>query len=62
MLCLSRKKNEAVYLDSGRIRVYVAEIQKNQVRLAFDCPKDMVVDRKEVHELKQASGQVVTQE
>lgn len=48
MLVLSRKKNEAVVIDHGRIEVTVVEIRGDKVRLGFDAARDIVIHRNEV--------------
>ncbi len=52
MLVLSRKKDEEVYIDGGRVVVSIIEIRGDRVRLGFTMPSDVVVDRREVHERK----------
>lgn len=48
MLCLSRKTNEAIIIN-GNIRVVVVEVRGDKVRLGIEAPRDVVVDREEVH-------------
>lgn len=52
MIVLSRKVGEEIYLDGGRIKIQVTRIRGGRVALAFDAPDDMVVDRREVHEMR----------
>lgn len=47
MLILSRKKNECIVIGDG-IRVMVAEIRGDKVRLGIEAPKDILVHRREV--------------
>ena len=47
MLILSRKKNECIVIGDG-IRVMVAEIRGDKVRLGIEAPKDIPVHRREV--------------
>lgn len=49
MLVLSRKENEEVYIDGGRIIVTVVHTARGAVKLGFQTPPGMTVDRKEVH-------------
>lgn len=51
MLVLSRKKNERIVIDD-RIVLVVVEIRGDKVRLGFDAPRDVTIDRQEVHEAK----------
>lgn len=48
MLVLSRRCNESIVIG-GQIKVTVTEIHGNQVRLGVDAPKDVRVDREEIH-------------
>ena len=47
MLILLRKKNECIVIGDG-IRVMVAEIRGDKVRLGIEAPKDILVHRREV--------------
>lgn len=51
-LVLSRQVGETVVV-AGNVRVTVIEIKGERVRLAFEAPKSVPVDRLEVHEAKQ---------
>lgn len=51
MLVLSRKINEAIFID-GNVRISVVSIKGDRVRLGIEAPKDVSVDRAEVHERK----------
>ena len=51
MLVLTRRKGEAVVIAGG-IRVSVISLSHNRVRLAFEAPKDIVVDREEIYKAK----------
>jgi carbon storage regulator len=53
MLVLSRKVEEAIVI-AGSVRVVVAEIRGGTVRLGVQAPRDVSVDREEVHARKQA--------
>lgn len=48
MLALSRKDGERVIINHGEIVVTVLEIRPDRVRLGFDAPKDVDVNREEV--------------
>lgn len=50
MLVLSRKRNEFIEIDDGKIRIVVVEIRGDKVRLGIDAPKEVVVHRREVAE------------
>lgn len=47
MLVLSRKIGQEVVLD-GRIRVSVLEVRGNRVRLGFNAPDDVNIQRAEL--------------
>lgn len=55
MLVLSRKQNERVVIDD-KIVVVVVEIRGDKVRLGFEAPRDITIDRQEVHEAKLRDG------
>ncbi len=64
MLVLSRKTHEAIIIG-GTVRVVVAEIGRCSVSLAVQAPRDIAVDREEIHESKVLSRgppEVFTQE
>jgi carbon storage regulator len=53
MLILSRRPQESLVIDRS-ITVTVLGIRGNQVRLGFLAPRDVVIDRAEVHQRKLA--------
>lgn len=53
MLVLSRRVGEEVIID-GDIRVTVVSIKGDKVRLGIQAPPAVAVDRREVHERRQA--------
>jgi carbon storage regulator len=65
MLVLSRKVDEAIVIG-GKIRVVVAGVRGESVRLGVPAPRDVTVDREEVHlrkkELTRGPPQVFTQQ
>ena len=52
MLVLSRKVGEEIVVGSN-IRIAVVAIQGEKVRIGITAPKDVTVDRQEVHDRKQ---------
>ena len=48
MLVLSRKANEAIVIQDA-IRVTVIGVKGDRVRLGIEAPRDVTVDRAEVH-------------
>lgn len=59
MLVFSRGTNEHVVIGEGpdAVRVYVVEIRHpNLVRLGFDAPKSVRIDRAEIRDKKEAQG------
>ena len=53
-LVLTRKTGETVIIN-GKIRVKILGLHGNQVRLAIDAPKDVIVDREEIA-VRRAAG------
>jgi carbon storage regulator len=53
MLVLTRKVGESIMIGDN-IRVTVTEIAGNKARVGVDAPRDVTVDRQEVHERRQA--------
>ncbi len=52
MLVLTRKIGEEIIID-GTIRVTIAGIKGDKVRIGIDAPPEVRVDRAEVHERRQ---------
>lgn len=55
MLVLSRKRDQTVVID-GRIKVVIADVRGDLVRLGFVAPLDVRIDRGEVHDLRLAEA------
>ena len=53
MLLLTRKIGESIIIDGG-IKITVADIQSNQVRIGIDAPKEVKVYREEIVERMKA--------
>jgi carbon storage regulator len=53
MLILARRPNESLVIDNN-ITLTVLAIKGNQVRLGITAPRDVVIDREEVHQRKLA--------
>lgn len=52
MLTLTRRPYESVLIGS-EIRVSVMAVNGNQVRIGIDAPREIAVDREEIHLRKQ---------
>ena len=52
MLVLTRKVGEEIVVGSN-IRITVVAIQGGKVRIGVSAPKDVTVDRQEIHDKKQ---------
>jgi len=55
MLVLTRPVGEEIIIttaDGQQITVAVLGVRGNQVRIGVDAPRDVAVDRKEIHERK----------
>ena len=57
MLVLSRKLNEAIVIQDA-IRVTVIGIKGDRVRLGIEAPRDVTVDRAEVHQRRMSFVEV----
>ena len=55
MLLLTRKIGESIIIDGG-IKITVADIQGNQIRIGIDAPKEVKVYREEIFEKMQAEA------
>ena len=60
MLVLSRRKDESVMIGDS-LQVKVLEIQKNQVKLGIEAPRDVTVHRMEVYMAIQQENLAATQ-
>lgn len=52
-LILSRNISQTIVIN-GDIRVTVLSVAGNQVRIGIDAPRDVIVDREEIHERRMA--------
>src|SRR5690242_11000103 len=52
MLVLSRKVDQAIVI-AGKVRVVVAEVRGDRVRLGVQAPRNITVDREEIHVRKE---------
>lgn len=48
MLVLSRKENEEVWIDNGRIKLCITHIGKQAVKIGIDAPEYINIKRKEI--------------
>ena len=53
MLILTRQPGEAINIADD-VKVTVLGVQGNQVRIGVEAPRDVAVDREEIHIKKQA--------
>lgn len=53
MLILTRKVGETIVIGNNWIKVSIHGVRGNQIRLGIDAPREVVVDREEIHLLKQ---------
>ncbi|MCK5666252.1 MAG: carbon storage regulator CsrA [Thiotrichaceae bacterium] len=49
MLILTRRTGQTIVIGND-IKVTVTEVNGNHVRLGIDAPKDVIVNRQEVHD------------
>lgn len=52
MLVLSRKVGEEIIID-GRIRITIAAVKGDRVRVGVTAPPEVLVDRAEIHQRRQ---------
>lgn len=52
MLILTRRIGETIIIGHKSIKVSVNKICGSQVRLCIQAPKDVVIDREEIHHKK----------
>jgi carbon storage regulator CsrA len=55
MLVLSRRLNQAIVI-AGQVRVTVVAITPNRVELGVEAPRDILVDREEIHARRQVDS------
>jgi carbon storage regulator len=59
MLVLTRKVGESIMIGDN-VRVTILEIAGHKARIGVEAPRDVTVDRQEIHERRQAfEGPVV---
>ena len=55
MLVLSRRLNQAIVIG-GEVRVTVLAITPSRVELGIEAPRQVVIDREEIHVKRQVQG------
>lgn len=55
MLVLSRRLNQAIVIG-GEVRVTVLAITPSRVELGVEAPREIMVDREEIHLRRQVDG------
>ena len=55
MLVLSRRLNQSIVI-AGEVRVTVLAISPSRVELGVEAPKQITVDREEIHLRRQVEG------
>jgi carbon storage regulator len=61
MLILTRKVSENIIIGND-ITVTILGVKGTQVRLGINAPKNVAVDREEIHQRKQAQKQLASKE
>lgn len=61
MLILSRKIGERVLIDDAAIQVKILDVKGNNVRIGFEAPKGMDIDREEIYAKKLAEKLLLKQ-
>ena len=60
MLVLSRKRNEWIKINDN-VSIVVVEIRGDKVRIGFDAPKDVSIQRKEIYDAIQRQKEIESQ-
>jgi carbon storage regulator len=55
MLVLSRRLNQAIVIG-GAVRVTVLAITPSRIELGVEAPREIMVDREEIHVRRQVEG------
>lgn len=61
MLVLSRRLNQTIVI-AGEVRVTVLAITPSRVELGVEAPRQVMVDREEIHVKRQADGEQSSRE
>ena len=61
MLVLSRRLNQAIVI-AGEVRVTVLAITPSRVELGVEAPREVMVDREEIHLRRQVQSDPSSQE
>jgi carbon storage regulator CsrA len=59
MIVFTRKRNESIVIDGGRIVVTLLSADRGRGQVGVTCAKTVTVDREEVHSRKVAEGRAV---
>lgn len=55
MLILSRRPGESICIgDTNEITITVLDVKGNQVRFGFEAPREVIIDRQEIHDRKKS--------
>lgn len=57
MLVLSRNIGESLVIGDGTIIVTVLKVVGNQVRIGIAAPRDVTIDREEVHQRRRREAE-----
>lgn len=50
MLVIGRQVDDTIVIGGGMVTITVVRIEGNKVRLGIEAPKELIVDRGEIHE------------
>ncbi len=59
MLILTRNVGQSIMIGDD-IRIEIKDINGTQVKIGFDAPKDVPINREEIYDRLQASGEKFT--
>jgi carbon storage regulator len=49
MLILSRRTNESIIVDSGKIKFTIMSVVGRHVKIAIEAPDEITIDREEIY-------------
>lgn len=61
MLSITRRKGQSFYIGEN-VEVYISDVQRGNVKVSIDAPKDVRIMRKELLEKEKAEAESVVKE
>ena len=57
MLVIGRQVDDTIVIGGGMVTITVVRIEGHKVRIGIDAPKELIIDRGEVHERRQRNAE-----